>query len=256
MKMTPLKKKIMAGTISVGLLSGVGMAFANKDVGGALKSWYDGVFDGAVGSMESQLGGYAAGKLPGLQNEYNGMKTDAEGSINSTRNYEINRASTAINTASQGYIGAVNTAKGQIMAGMGQDFHKIYTDAITELNRLGGVAQEYAKNDLEAFTGNKGQLALDKVQTDLDAAKTRAVSALDTAISNAKAAITTEINTQADTEVKTLKADIDKKIEELRGQITQIKNDLVEEQAELIRDKADELEQDAKEALDALVDGI
>ncbi|MGN7385461.1 hypothetical protein [Sporosarcina sp. SAFN-015] len=251
-----VKKKVLAGAISVGLLSGVGMAFANTDAGGALKSWYDGKFGETLLAINSDVSKYAQEQLPGLKNEYNGMKTEAETDINNKRDSEIGAATTAITNAKASRIASVESTKDELIDGAGLAFYNEFLKGYFEIQEAGDAALAYATTDLTAFTGEKGQAAIEQVTNDLTAAKDAAVTELEEAIRIAKEELTAELATQQEINTRNLKNRIDWKIDEVRGQVEGILADLVATQEGLIATKAAELEAEAIAALDEVVSSI
>lgn len=255
MKMT-IKKKIAAGTISVGLLSGLGLAFANTDAGEALKSWYSGVFNSAKAAIEQDVGQYAADQLPDLLDEYNGLKAVAEFDIGFTKDTETGRATDAINNAKNSHLASLSSAQAEIMAGMDLAFNNVYQEGWMRIQQAGDEAVRYATNDLTAFTGEHGAAAIGEMTSELNAVKEQAVSDLEDAIANAKATITAEVDSQTEITTNNLKTAVDFEINDVRNQVTVILDNLVAAQEALIEAKSLELENAAKAALDAVVSGI
>ncbi len=72
-----VKGKVLTGVVTVGLLTGVGTAFANVDAGAKLGSWYNTQFGHSTQAITSAAVGHIASKTGALQNEYNGIKNGA-----------------------------------------------------------------------------------------------------------------------------------------------------------------------------------
>lgn len=251
-----VKKKMAAGAISVGLLSGLGLAFANTDAGEALKTWYGGMFNNAKAAIEQDVGQYAADQLPGLVDEYNGLKDEAAFNIDFTKDHESGRAAGAINEAKAAHLSSLGAAKAEILAGMDLAFHNMYLEGWQRIQDAGDEAIAYATTDLTAFTGQQGAAAMGELTDELNAVRDQAVSDLENAIENAKAEITAELDSQTETTAYNLKNAIDFEITDVRNQVTALLNNLVAAQEALIEAKALELENAAKAALDAVVSGI
>ncbi|MBM6619137.1 hypothetical protein [Bacillus suaedaesalsae] len=247
------KGKVVTGVVAVGLLSGVSMAFANTDAGTGLKAWYDVQFGKSAASVQKQTTDYAASKVPALAREYNGLKSDATNSINSTRDSEITNTASDIESAKQGHVDALNAKEAEIAGYMASQFDGISVYANSVINSVGTQAYNYAQADLGRHTGSKGQAALTKVNDDLTATTNAAVTELEAEIASAKAALQAQLATETATTVEEIKAATDAKIAELRELITAKKNELVATQQGLITAKAQELEDAAKADLDALV---
>lgn len=250
------KGKVVTGVVAVGLLSGVSMAFANTDAGTGLKAWYDVQFGKSAASVQKQTTDYAASKVPALAREYNGLKSDATNSINSTRDEETASSTTEINDAKQGHIDALNAKEAEIAGYMAAQFDGISTYANSVINNVGNQAYNYAQADLGRHTGSKGQAALTKVNEDLTATTNAAVAELETEIADAKVALQAQLASETASTVEEIKAATDAKIAELRTMITDKKNELVAAQQALITAKAQELEDAAKADLDAIVSSI
>lgn len=255
LKMT-VKKKMAAGAISVGLLSGIGLAFANTDAGGALKTWYSGIFNDASAEVTDSIDQYVMDQREDLLAEYDGMKAGAGQSIDMTRDSEIAGSTTAINNAKQSHLDSLGAAKEQILAGMEQQFDAVHQREYLRIQEAGTRALQAAEADLTSYTGNKGSAAIEEVTTQLNAVKEQAVSDLEQAIANAKSAITVEVENQKTSTVNSLKLHVDQKIEDVFDEIHDIIGDLVAAQEALIEAKAAELEAAAKTALDDVISGI
>ncbi|MDW0113031.1 hypothetical protein QT711_07520 [Sporosarcina saromensis] len=255
MKMT-VKKKMAAGAISVGLLSGIGLAFANTDSGGALKTWYSGIFNDASAEVTDSIDQYVMDQREDLLAEYDGMKAGAGQSIDMSRDSEIAGSTTAINNAKQSHLDSLGAAKDQILAGMQQQFDAVYQQEYLRIQEAGDRALRAAETDLTSYTDNKGSAAIEEVTTQLNAVKEQAVTALEQAIANAKSEITTQVETEKTSTVNSLKIHVDHKIDALFNEIHGIILELVAAQEALIEAKAAELEAAAITALDDVVSGI
>jgi hypothetical protein len=251
-----IKGKVIAGTVSVVLLSSAGAAFANSNAGAKFGDWYDGQYGKAAGSVSTQSYGYANGKVGALVAEYNGLKSDATASINGTRDSSTNRVNNAITTEKQAHIDAINSQKTAISGYMATQFNGLSTFADGLIDQAGVDATAYANQNLGAHATTEGGNAVAKVSTDLNDASAAAVTELQTAISTAQGELNTQLRRETNATVDEIKAMIDAKIVELRGTITQIKNDLVLAQQTLINAEAGRQLNDAKVDLQAVVDGI
>lgn len=100
-----VKGKVLAGTVAGSLVLGGGFTFANTDAGQALQNWYDSQFDSAVQNSKEDAAAYGASLLPGLAQEYNGIKSDAKKNIDETAENETNAAKSAIESAKADHIG-------------------------------------------------------------------------------------------------------------------------------------------------------
>jgi hypothetical protein len=251
-----LKTKVLSGAVAIGLLSGVGVAFASTDAGTNLQSWYNGQFGKSAQSIQTQVTNYAVGKVPALTKEYNGLKTDATNSINGTKTTESTNASNAINNAKDEHLDALAAQKQAIQDHLQSQFDGIQQAAHTIIGQVGVQAQNYAFNDLTKLTGNTGSTALTGLTTELNSTSDQALADLQAAIAAAKSDLQTQLDNATASRVENIKGIIDAKIAELRTTITDKKNDLVAAQQALITAKAQELQNKAVADLDAAVANI
>jgi len=251
-----VKGKVIAGTLAFGLVAGSGVALGATDAGINLKAWYDAKFGTAATSVTGEISAHALGKVDGLTNEYNGLKTAATNSINTTGGMASAVATTKINEKSAEHIAAINQQKAAIAGHMATQFDELSSYANGLINQAGVAGLQAATDDLTAHTGAKGADALATLTTELGNAKGTAVSQLESAISTAKSDLQAQLASEKASTVAEINGLIDAKIIELRQKITKIKNDLVRAQQELITAKAIALENAAKAELQSVVDGI
>jgi len=251
-----IKGKVIAGTVSVALLSSAGVAFANSDAGTNLKNWYDGQFGQSTSNVVSDVEDHVAGEINGWANEYVGLRTAAGTSIGNDRDAAKELASTNIDTRTQEHINSINATQTEIERYMTGQFRALYSEANGLINLAGDTATRYANRDLTAFTGSEGEAARVSLTTDLGAKQTEAVAELEAAIAEAKGELQTQLDTKEELTTQAIIDAIDAKIVELRGTITAKRDALVAAQKLLIDAKALELENAAKDALQAVVDGI
>lgn len=252
-----LKGKVIAGTVTVGLLSSVGVAFgAASSAGDNFKAWYNGQFQEASTSVGNQSYTYVNGKINGLVTEYNGLKTDASTSINDTRDKSITRVQKEVDKETEKQIKDLNKEKVKIQKYMAAQFDGLSLLANGLINQAGKEATAYATENLTAHTGTVGGDAVSKVSTDLTATTATATAALTKAISDAKSDLKTQLDNETTATVDEIKGMVDAKIVELRATVTKIKNDLVKAQQDLVAAEAKRQLEAAQAELKAIVDGI
>lgn len=251
-----IKGKVIAGTVSVVLLSSAGAAFANSNAGANLKNWYDGQFGVATSNIVGDVENNVSGRINGLATEYEGLKTAAGTSISTDGANATTLASGNIDTATQEHIDSINAKQTQIEGYMNGQFAALKFAANGLINQAGNAALRYANNDLTNFTGDKGVAARATLTTGLEADTTAAVAELEQAIEDAKSELQTQLNTKEAATTEAIIDLIDAKIDSLRTTITQKRDDLVAAQKLLIDAKALELETAAKAELQTVVDGI
>lgn len=256
MKLKSMKGKLVAGAVVVVLVSGTGVALAGTDAGQALQNWYDQAFGETVDGANQEAREYGESQIPGLVDEYDGVKEDASADIDAARADETSNSIDEITAAKDDHIGSVEGTKEEIMKGMDQEFYDVFMAGWMEIQRLGDEAIAYADSDLTQYTGDEGEAAVEQVTTDLTAAKGEAVSELEDAIENAKSELSTELDHRGENLTDNLTTRIDFQIIDVRNAVDEIVTELVQEQQNVIASTAQELEDDAKQALDDVVAGI
>ena len=251
-----VKGKVIAGTVSVVLLSGAGAAFASSNAGVNFKAWYDGQFNAASAGIQADVTSNVTSRINGLASEYNGLKTVAATSIATDGTNATTTASGNIDSATREHIDAIEAEQEHIEGYMAGQFTSLKTFADGLITQAGNAAVGYANNDLTSYTGTKGTAALASLTTQLDTDTDDAVAELQQAISDAQSELQTQLNTLEASTTADIIAAIDAKIVELRGTITAKRDALVAAQKVLIDAKALELENTAKADLQAVVNGI
>jgi hypothetical protein len=251
-----IKSKVIAGTVSVVLLSSAGAAFASSNAGANLKDWYDGQFGVATSNIVGDVESNVTGRINGLATEYEGLKTAAGTSISTDGTNANTLASGNIETATQEHINSINAKQTQIEGYMDGQFAALKFAANGLINQAGNAALGYANNDLTTFTGAKGDAARSTLTTELEADTATAVSELELAIKEAKGDLQAQLDTKEEATTEAIIGLIDAKINSLRTTITQKRDDLVAAQKLLIDAKALELETAAKNQLQAVVNNI
>lgn len=251
--MKSIKTKVVTGVVAVGLLSGVGAAFAKTDAGAILQGWYDGQFGKSTASLESQTTKYGTDQQQAWASEYNNLKTDATNSINGTKTSEMNKAKGEINGAKKGHLDALKAKKAEILGYMDNQFAAISADAQKAINSAGDQTLTAANADLKSHTESKGWDAYVDMNSQLASAEFDAIRDLEDAIYYAKKDLQDQLDAESTATITEIKEAIDAKIGELRTLITQKKDQLVAVQQEFITKEAEERVKSAKADLDATV---
>ena len=254
--MKSIKTKIVSGVVTVGLLSGVGAAFAATDAGTQLQKWYGTQFGQSAASIQSGVTNHVNSKVGGLQTEYNNLKGNVTSQINDQRDASVTSSKSSINSDKEIYINQVTATKTTISNEMAARFDGISAYAKVEINKAGVAAQNYANTELTNLAKANGDAALGSVQTQLTEAQNQAKTELETAIANAKRDLTLQLAGETQATTQEINDAIDKKIVELRDLINKKAQDLVDAQKLLIQAKATELENAAKTELENVVKGI
>ncbi|WP_062350280.1 hypothetical protein [Bacillus kwashiorkori] len=251
-----VKGKIVAGVATVGLLGGVGFAFANTDAGEQLRNWYEAQFNQSKAKVEAATDQYIQERTGELQAEYNDAKSNAGNDIDTKGNEESGRVQSEIENAKNSHLAALDGAKQEIMDSMGLQFYNLFQEGYLKIVQKANEAENFATNDLSAFTSQKGEAAIQKLTSEINTAKDAAVQDLQAAIEAAKAELTSELLTAEAYTKTSLQNQVDWAIEDLRETVEGIIADFVLAQQELIADAAAQLEAEAKAALDEVVSGI
>lgn len=251
-----IKGKVIAGTVTLALVAGAGSAFASSNAGAKLQNWYAGQFGLATSNIVNDVEDNVRGKFNGWASEYEGLKTGAQNSIETDGTNATTTASGNIDTKTQEHIDAINAKQTEIEGYMNGQFAALASAANELINQAGRGALAAANSDLTSYTGTEGDLARSSLTSALEKDTDDAVAELEQAIAEAKSELQTQLDSK---ETRTTQAIIDKidaKIAELRIAITQKRDALVVAQKALIDAKALEMENAAKDALQAVVNGI
>jgi len=251
-----IKGKVIAGTVSVVLLSSAGVAFANQDAGDNLKAWFDNQFNASSQSVSDQSYNYVNGKVGSLVTEYNGLKTTATTNINTKAAETKTSTNSSVKGVSDAYITDLNAEKAHIDSYLVGEFDALSNFAQTLINQAGNQAVGYATTNLGQNASAAGTAATTQMTTDINTATTATKAELVAAISAAKTSLQASLDNETALTVADIKARVDAKIVDLRTQITGINNAFIATQQANIVAAALVLENAAKAELESVVDGI
>jgi hypothetical protein len=254
--MKSIKGKVVTGVVAVGLLSGVGAAFASTDAGAQLQGWYNKQFVKSSAAITAGAVKHVGDQADGLKTEYNNLRSSVTTDINDERDGQVTAKTTSINGTKDVYVNQVKDKEAAISAGMQSQFDAIFTYAQGVIKSTGNQALAYANKDLTDLSGKNGSDALEAVNTQLSQVQAAAKSDLEATIANAKTDLTNQLAADTTATTDDINAAIDAKIKELRGLIDQKAADLVAAQQKLIQDKAAELQAAAEADLDGVVQNI
>jgi hypothetical protein len=254
--MKSIKGKVVTGVVAVGLLSGVGAAFASTDAGAQIQGWYNKQFVKSAVAVQAGAVKHVSDQVGGLNTEYKNLRAGVTDQINGERDTQVTTKTGSINGTKDAYVKQVSDKEAAISAGMQAQFNGIYAYAQDVIKSTGDQAQAYAYKDLTDLSGKNGSDALAVVNTQLSAVQASAKSELETAIANAKTDLTNQLAADTTATTADINAAIDAKIVELRALINQKAADLVAFQKKLIQDKAAELQKAAEDELDGVVQNI
>ncbi|MUV36361.1 hypothetical protein JNUCC1_00163 [Lentibacillus sp. JNUCC-1] len=251
-----VKGKLIAGTLAVGVISGSGFALANTDAGENLKNWYEGVFNDRVAAAEEEADAYAESKEQEFEGYYADRKDHQGGIVDRHRNKQTNNAIDGIAAAKQSHLEDLGATKQEIMGQMEVEFYDAFVAGTAEIVARGDAAEQWVKDDLEAFGIEQESRMLEQVTNDLTAAKEEAVTDLEEAIEAAKQEVSAEVEARGENLEGNFRTQINHQLTRIENKTNEILQRLQEEQKTIISEHAADLEQEAKNALDDVVSGI
>lgn len=256
-KLKNVKLKVVVGVVAGGIiLSGVGFVFANTDAGIALKQWYDRMFQQTVGNIEEDVQAYGDSKTSDLLDEYERLKNDASLDIDLSRETATGQSLEEIVNAKLNHLNSLDQSKQEILAEIGLQFYNVFLDGTFQIQRKAEEGLDYARNDLTTYTNKLGEQAVNQLTVDLTMAKDEAVADLEGAIRQAQDELAAALEEQEEITTRNLKNQVDWAIEDLRKNVAGLLDQLVKDQQDIIVATAQQLEDDAKAALDDVVSGI
>ena len=250
-----IKGKVITGVTAFALISG-GAVLAGSDAGKNLQDWYNTKFGESSTKVATDSANYAQGKVPGLYNEYNGLKKEGTDFINTAGTEKTAEGAANINSAKDEHITAVQTKEDEIQRYMSGQFEGLYAAAQEIINETANKGYTWAENDLSKKYGADGKAATDRVNADLTKVKNAAVTDLESAIVIAQRDLQSSLDSNTTATTAEIKKAIDAKINVLRGQIRELRDELVAVQKQTIANEAIALESQAKKAMDDVVANI
>ncbi|MCG1023846.1 hypothetical protein [Sutcliffiella horikoshii] len=251
------KKKLVAGTVAVGLVSGVGLTFANASEDSPLRQWYNSIFGTTQQSILADNEANATAAFESWAANTEQLKAGAGLKINETMAAELTRAGTEIMTRKEGHLASLDAEKLALLDNMNyQVYQHIFLEGYFAIQNQGDAALGTVREGFRDYTSETGQAAVNEMTQELTSAKDSAVSELEGAIEQAKAELSAQLAMEEQVSRHNLERQITYKLNDLREALTSIINGLVREQQNIITAKALELEQEAKASLDEVMNSI
>ncbi|MFD1608780.1 hypothetical protein [Oceanobacillus luteolus] len=254
--MHSFKGKITIFGLAIVMVWGAGMAFASTSAGEQLRAWYNGMFGQSVADIEADTEAYVESKLPGLEAEYAALKEQAGVDIDLSRELATGTTLEELIQAKLEHIGEIDGEKQAILAEVGLQFYNVFLDGYFEILRNADAGLEYATNDLTTFTSESGNAAIAQLTSDIEVARDQAVQELEEAIQAAQEELAAELETQEEITSRNLRNQVDWAIDSLTEEVNNVLDALVSQQEELITATAQQLGEEAKAALDAVISRI
>ena len=248
-----IKRKVIVGTVVVGLLTTSGVAFGATDAGTGIKSWYDAQFKKASTEVAINTAKHSVDKFKEFGDKTQNLKLDATADISSTRDVSTVNATDNIKSASQGYIDSVNAKKTEIENSIDSEFRKIEDKANSALKAASKVAYGLAEFDLKNHTGKEGKEALTYLNNEIEKETNKALTDLEREIRATKASLQTLLNNKSGATIESINNTVDEEIARILDLITKKTDELVATQQAAISAKAAELETASKLKLEQRV---
>lgn len=251
-----MKSKVIAGAVTVGLLSGGGVVLGATGAGEQLQNWYNAKFGIASSNVAVDSYNYANSLVPGLAAEYQGFKDTTSSKLKAKGEFDTGVTNAAIDTKSQEYINQINGQKAHIESYLSSQFDILSSAAKGLIDQSGKDALDYANSDLKSHAGAEGQKAIADVNVKVKEATAEAARKLQETIDGAKTSLQGQLNTEQAATTAEIKKMIDYKISETRIAITKTNNELIKTQEQLITMTAKGLSISGQAELDAIVGNI
>ncbi len=257
MKFGKVKTKVVAGVVAAGIaFSGAGFALANTDAGAALKQWYNGLFGESVERIDQQTNAYLDDALDTWNTEYENLKNEISAEIDLSRETATGESLEEIVQAKLQHLSDLDAAEAEILANIGLQYYNVMLDGYFQIGEATAAAAAYAENDLQEHTGALGEEAVAQLTGDINTARDAAVSELEEAIQAAQEALAAEVAVQEELTVRNLQNQVDWAVEDLTESVEAIIGNLVDEQKALIVAAANNLTDQAKSAMDAVIENM
>ncbi len=251
------KKKFVAGSVAVGLVSGVGLTFASASEGSPLRQWYNGIFGNTQQSILGDNEANATAAFESWVANTEQLKVGAGLKINETMAAELTRAGTEIMSVKEEHLASLDAEKIELLNNMNyQVYQHIFLEGYFAIQNQGDAALGSVREGFRDYTSSTGQAAVNEMTQELTSAKDSAVSELEDAIEQTKAELSAQLAMEGQVSRYNLEQQITFKLSDLREALNSIINGLVTEQKNIIRVKALELEEEAKASLDEVINDI
>ncbi len=251
-----VKGKVLIGATAIALFTGTGVAFGASDAGTRLENWFKIQVGLSKESTITSVNGYIDGKKPELLAEYNEKKVAGGEKITNLGKTSTTDVNNKIDKSVKEHKDAIAKKKAELNTYASNEFSKLLDSEKKRLRDLSNQVAAAAQTDTDNFTGEKGRKALEDLETEIGAKAEQAAADLETAIANAKTELGNNLDAVEETTLVELKKIVDKHIADLRIWTTNMINFSVQEQTDLIKDKAKELEAAAMDDIREIVEGI
>ncbi|SHG16673.1 hypothetical protein [Ornithinibacillus halophilus] len=250
------KTKVVAGALVVGMAVSGGFAFASVDAGAKLQSWYNAQFNNTVAEDTNEVIAFATEKAGEAETHYNNSKQSAEILINREGRKVTSESKGEVNTALNAHMDSLNDKRAEISSNMEKQFDNLYNAGASALNTIVEEGKGLIDTDYGKFADEKGQSAIDTLNTELDSHGASAKEKLEDKIESAKNSLQTQLDRESRILMSEAKALMNEKLQEVKQYINELKDELVKEQKELIENAGTNKVNEVKGNLDSLVNDI
>lgn len=251
-----LKTKLIAGTTAVALFSGAGFAFANTDAGDAFKAWYNVKLGKSLAETTAEIVVHEGVKTREGLAFYASERASIKTEIETKQASETTDKSGSMNAKSAEYVADLNGEKVVILAQMESKFTALENAKKTFINVAAQGAFNAAKGDASRYAGSTGNAAFNKLNTDLEAARSKATGDLSAAITTAKAEVEAGLASNKEASVTEIKAFIDEKYDTLTAELSTLIDGYIAAQNTRLQQEAERIEALALGELDTIVSNI
>ncbi|WP_169502963.1 hypothetical protein [Paenibacillus lemnae] len=251
-----MKKKVVAGVVTVGMVASMGTAFAATGAGVQVQNWYT-TASGVVKSIVSgNFATYYASENDIHNNKVNSSIGQARQDIRDAGNAEKSRATDAVNAEVDAYIAQIQGAQAKIEASMPREYDAYVSvtnkETNTEVNKT-GAANETALNS--AIKNHQG-VYIGRLNEGVAATQDAAVNELNEQIQATKDALSALLASEGENAQGEIEENLRNKLDALQAKLAKVQTAGVNNAKKAITDRGAELEQAAKAELDSIVQGI
>ncbi|MBP1997106.1 hypothetical protein [Paenibacillus eucommiae] len=258
MKHVKWSKKVIIGTVALGLIGGMGgvFAFASTDIGGQLQSWFNTKFSVSENQVKASATQYGNQQMDDKKNIARSLNDEK---VSSVRNYgeaKKNDSVKQIENTADTYINELNSKKGSLQGDIDNKYRAIENDYLNQFNALANTVQGELNQLLNNSINAEGEKQKNNVVTDADKAKNASKEKLNQAIAAAKKDLQDMINNREQASNQNLRSQIDTKIEKLLSDVRKLAADLEKTNKEKIDQAATNAVNQAKNELDAVAASV